>query len=531
MKMIYINTKISSNRILIALLCGLITFYTCFCGNRIERETGSIETVGYKRSNEQIPYIKLHSQNGNVYVLNNWSVDTDNKFVSGKGKNLDANRELIKEGDFEIPFSNIVLAETNLIHGESGIAPLAVITVIMGIIAVVCITNPKACFGSCPTFYTWNGSDFILQAEGFSSSISPALEENDVDAIKEFHPLSSNIQIQLRNEAYETHVIRSVSLLAVPKNDGKVFTTPNGKFLQTGILYDPSSAIGPEGNCSEKLCAYDGSERFSKTDSFDLAEKEIIDLNFKDIPNSDYGLVLSSRQTLLTTFLFYQGLAYMGSKAVDWLANLERNPLLVKKIIDRPRTVLGKIEILLQNENGDWQLIDEIGESGPIASDVKIVPLNNITRIAEKENYSEIKIRLRMTKGLWRIDHIKLAEIVQEVEPIKILPSGSSPENIFRSNVTNLLKNPDSVLVTFPGDKYFINFELPDNYTEYDLFIESQGYYLEWMREEWLHEENSQKVKQMFFNPKKYFKEMASEFKKIENEMEEQFWSSKYVYP
>jgi hypothetical protein len=61
--------------------------------------------------------------------------------------------------------------------------------------------------------------------------------------------------------------------------------------------------------------------------------------------------------------------------------------------------------------------------------------------------------------------------------------------------------------------------------------MESQGYYLEWMRNEWLAEENPGKVYQMLFNPQQYYKDLAHQFKKIEAEMEETFWSSKYVYP
>ncbi|MCC7094338.1 MAG: hypothetical protein IT277_09130, partial [Ignavibacteriaceae bacterium] len=74
-------------------------------------------------------------------------------------------------------------------------------------------------------------------------------------------------------------------------------------------------------------------------------------------------------------------------------------------------------------------------------------------------------------------------------------------------------------------------YQLPNDYYNYELFIEPNGYYLEWMRNEWLAEENSNKVYEMLFNPKQYYKDLAPEFKKIEAEMEETFWSSKYVYP
>ena len=91
-----------------------------------------------------------------------------------------------------------------------------------------------------------------------------------------------------------------------------------------------------------------------------------------------------------------------------------------------------------------------------------------------------------MAKGLWRIDYVALAELGNRVEPIIIKPSSSSPQNINSSNVVELLTNADSLLVTYPGDRYFLNYKLPSDFTEYELFMESQGYYLEWMRNEWL---------------------------------------------
>jgi hypothetical protein len=136
-----------------------------------------------------------------------------------------------------------------------------------------------------------------------------------------------------------------------------------------------------------------------------------------------------------------------------------------------------------------------------------------------------------MAKGLWRIDYVALAELGNRVEPIIIKPSSSSPQKINSSNVVELLTNADSLLVTYPGDRYFLNYKLPSDFTEYELFMVSQGYYLEWMRNEWLGEENSAKVYQMFLNPKQYYKDLAPQFKKVEAEMEETFWSSKYVYP
>ncbi|MCZ7610306.1 MAG: hypothetical protein M5U17_09050 [Ignavibacterium sp.] len=529
MKQITNIIKFPISKLLMLLISVSLIFYPNCSSSRIEKVLEKPYEVKDVKSSEDLPYLKLHMQNGDLYVLENWVIDTNADTVNGKGKLFNLSRELIAENNYKVPMKDIVLTETNKIN-SSGSGILGALTIITGAFTIICIANPKSCFGSCPTFYTFNDDDYIVQAEGFSSSILPSLEEKDLDALYRIKPNKRNFSIQLRNEAYETHIIRSANLLALQKPDnGRVFSTQDGKFYQAINLREANSIVAPEGNISEKLCSFDGVERFSKADSINLAERETIEVDLDIRGSNNPGIVIAARQTLLTTFLFYQTLAYLGSTAGDWLANVERSGTQFKSLLENPRSVLGNIDVLMQNEKGEWEKAGEVGETGPIATDIKIVPLNkNIYRGSET---SSSKIRLRMAKGLWRIDYLAIADIGNEVNPIVIPPTSSTPSSLDNSNIVELLTNPDSVLITYPGNEYFLNYILPEDYDNYELFMESQGYYLEWMRQEWLGEENPDKVFQMLFNPQQFYKDLAPQFKNIEAEMEEKFWSSKYVLP
>jgi hypothetical protein len=83
-------------------------------------------------------------------------------------------------------------------------------------------------------------------------------------------------------------------------------------------------------------------------------------------------------------------------------------------------------------------------------------------------------------------------------------------------------------LNTYPGDTYLKNYKLPDN-SDYEFFLDTKGYYLEWMREEWIAEQNIRKAKLMFAFPGLYMRKAAKPFKKSEAEMEDRFWGSRYV--
>jgi hypothetical protein len=94
-----------------------------------------------------------------------------------------------------------------------------------------------------------------------------------------------------------------------------------------------------------------------------------------------------------------------------------------------------------------------------------------------------------------------------------------------------MLLDSSRALTTYPGDEYTLVYELPQDFARYELFLESRGYYLEWMRQEWMAEESPAHVTMMVFDPKKALRELAPQFKKVEPIMESAFWSSRYVQP
>ncbi len=516
----------NSKKLLILFLSlSLINFlFNSGCSDRIHRELYKSDQIRKISNLKEKPFVKLHLKDGGVYIFKEWAADTNK--IKGSGFLLNAARDTISKGSFEIPFNDFVIAESNVISESQGQSALWIMTGISLVATIYCIANPKSCFGSCPTFYAFDGEKIALQAEGFSSSVMPSLESVDIDVLYNIKPQSQFFEIQMKNEALETHVVRRVDLLAVKKPyQGRTLSTPDNRFWEVNNFTEPLKAIASEGDISEKICSFDGNERFSVADSNDLAEKEIIELNFKNTNNNKKGIVIGFRQTLLTTFLFYQSLAYMGNSVGSYFAEFERNRDPFSEKLRSPGQMLGGIEVFQQDVNTNWIKTGEVTETGPIATNIQVIPLKSIG------SESDLNVRLKMAKGMWRLDFISLVDIDDEVKPIRIQPQSSTPSELANQNVISLLNNQEKTLVTFPGDQISLQYELPDDYASYDLFLDTQGYYLEWMRETWVAEENYDKVFELLFNPNKYLKDLAPQFKKIEAEMEESFWRSKYALP
>lgn len=176
-------------------------------------------------------FFKIHFKNGDVSLMDNWNVNSSGDIINGQGTLFNFNRSKIREGTLSFNIDEVAIIETNQLDAikSKDKERVSVLTILTGINLIgdaICITNPKACFGSCPTFYLNDVS--ILQsahAEGFSSSISPSLESRDLDAMR-FSTSSPTINLTMKNEAYETHMLNELILKAVPKNPRDyVFTT------------------------------------------------------------------------------------------------------------------------------------------------------------------------------------------------------------------------------------------------------------------------------------------------------------------
>ncbi len=497
----------------------MFLFFSCQSYN-LTRDVNEVKKAD--SIDQRSEFVKIHKVDGGVYVLQKWIVDEQNKTITGTGILYDHNREIQDEGYLQVPHDEILLIETNVLHPSLMTETLGGLTLVSGALTVYCLTNPKACFGSCPTIYALDGNDMSLQAEGFSSSIARVLEEEDIDALHSLKPDSRNLEIKVTNEALETHSIKYLNILAARKNqDSKVFHTHSNEFYEVANLKPPKICNSDNGDCLERIKNFNDLEYYSETDSNDLAVKETIDFTFDAIPDGKLGLILGYRQTLLTTYLIYQTLAYMGSGYGDWLASLESNKSNIKDFTSNPYSFLGNLDIYVLDKNHEWKKCGEVSENGPIARNLELVSL--------LDSYSlPLKIQIRMTRGMWRIDYAAVGQVVEKVEPQRLFPIEVSKNEECDESALQRLRDSSKYLVTFPGDSYSLFFRLPEDYSSFDYFIETKGYYYEWMRDAWLKEESKENLFSFFFDTHNHLKKLAPDYKKIEPTMDKIFWGSKY---
>lgn len=472
-------------------------------------------------------FLKAHLKDGGVIILrDNWNIDTLQNELTGIGSKYDYKRRITYEGVIAFPIDSIVIFETNkkLKYDEgtrvTGLAILATLDAIMG---VICLTVPKACFGSCPTFYIDPTNNFhYADAEGFSHAFLPSREYGDVDALPSAGREEKDFIITMKNEALETHCINDVRLFAYPIKEGEaVCQTRDNEFFLCDKIYPLTQSTGIEGDNTNLLRNNDHIERFSLADEKNLKCSEEIMLTFDSLTNNvNRGLIISFRQTLMTTYFIYSSMGYMGKYLGDFYADMETGKM-VKKNGRRFYEETGEIDVYAWDDTKkDWMFQGGWYETGPIAMNKQILPLKT------KNNNNSLKIKLVLNKGLWRIDYLALTDLKEKIQPreieaTEIIKNGNRDEIALTK-----IKDSTDYIYSMPGDEFSFRFELPEKKT-YEKFLYSKGYYLEWMRNDWLKDQDLMKIRLMSKKPDKFFRKQAAEYKEHETLMEQLFWDSK----
>ncbi len=493
---------------------------------------GPLRSAADVRAKRKSSYLDAHLRDGGFIAFTKWTYERNLNAVTGTGTRLDADRHTVARGVMTIPIDSVAVFEAGTVDGMPPamkaltvivLVALGVVVIGLLVFAIACASDPK-CFGSCPTFYVTDGDHPMLQAEGFSASVAPSLEATDIDALYRARPSSRSLDVTMTNEALETHVVRSVRVLAVPRAEGgRVFATPADGFWQASDLRAPVRAAGREGDCRAAVERFDGTERVSLADSTDLAARETLDLEFDAGPGR-HGLVIGSRQTLLTTYLFYETLASMGRSTGRWIAALERGDASVRRRVGALGAELGGIEVLAPDSSGGWSRVAGFEETGPIATDVRMIPL-------PPGPCGRVTLRLRMARGSHRLDWLALARMDRPVEPVRLEPVRVERDTIEDADALASLLDPRRVLTTGPGDRYVLHYTLPDDPQRLELFLESRGYYLEWMRKRWLESENPARLARMMLSPRQAMRDLAPAYAREQVALEDWFWRSRYARP
>lgn len=434
--------------------------------------------------------VKAHLINGSTVVFPE-GVNVYDGRVKGKGERFDIALENNQFVD-EIALADIAAMEsfqTPVSTGATAAASTAgtAAWIIGGSILAVLL------FGSCPTVYSVDSGVTLLEAELFSYSIAPSFQARDIDKLGLQHVHDGYVELDVRNEMLETHYIDQLEIIEITHAADQVaYPDSNGQPILVGTTIEPVSAVDQYDRdiMSEVTAADDKawsatSDRLANVTPEDYHDS--LDFEFNVPKNSgEIALVLKMRNSMLNTVLLYDVILKEQSfAALDWMAHD------LNHLGNRAEIGLWYLENMGMTisvwRDGSYRKVGRISDQGPIAWSERVLTL-------DAPEGDTVRVRLSFVADNWRIDQVALAIDAQRGNVRKIPVTSAKTSAMVRPDIPRFLANADDYyLITRPGESVQIGFDVGESTQARTFFLASEGYYMEWMRSEWLTEEHRRK--------------------------------------
>lgn len=472
-------------RIFIVLLCFMLN--ACIV-HRLE--ITPIDTTASTPITVETP-VKVHLFDGSTVVFEDGITVTDNT-VSGDGQRYDLTlNSSIRIS--AIPLDDVAAMESFQSPVSTGATTAASAGSTVGIV-FGSMLGISLIFGSCPTIYSIDGVDAFLEAETFSYSIAPSFQSRDIDLLGIRPTVGNKIELELRNEMLETHYIDQLQVLEVTHEPGQfVYPGERGQPLIVDNKILPFSATDSSGkNILRDVLAKD-ERHWRATDARinAVAPDDLMDhleFEFDVSPDqAEAALLLRMRNSLLSTVLFYdvmlkqqnfQALEWMG-KDLDRFGNKMELGLWYRKQMGATVSVW---------RDGRYRKVGRFGDQGPIAWSERAIRIPT-------NGEETLKVRLSFVADAWRIDQVAVATTVHNAGSRAVpVDRVYGPEGD-RADIPGYIRAPDETyLITKPLDWLRLSFDVgPVEMNKSRTFLlASHGYYMEWMRAEWLQHEKRQ---------------------------------------
>ena len=431
--------------------------------------------------------IRAHMVDGSTVVFRQ-GARVGNHEIVGNGVRFSAT--LVSSPVARLALDSVIGVES--IERESNARTL-IYAPLSGVVSTVAVAAlAVAIFGSCPTIYADSAGVPTLQAESFSYSIAPLFAKRDVDLLNVKPDSNGVIRLEVRNEALETHYIEQIELLETRhRGDEVVAPVARGGFVALSNLATPASIVDSRGrNVRDELDLADG-RVFSAGDAALVAAAEgsspsedHIDITVpREAGRDSLALLLDMRSSLLSTTIFYdEMLARHGARSLDWIG---QDLAKITTVAQVGRWYADRFGLRVSVRDGnDWKPVVRMVDFGPTAWRTVAAVIPHARRLEG----DSIRLRLSFVTDEFRIDRVAATWDVRPVEARKIaatrvIESGGMK----RDDVRDFIRAADDRhVVTSPGDRFFVDFDVGRDAIPRTFLVAVGGYYIEWVRPDWI---------------------------------------------
>ena len=356
----------------------------------------------------------------------------------------------------------------------------------VGLIAVVAVGTIAIVAGviaatkqSCPFVYSWNGTEYVFDAEPYGGAISRGLEKDDFSELGQLQEQSGLYRLRVTNEVDETQFTNLTELWVVDHPAGtRVVPDILGKLHTVTAPYAPLSARDASGK--DLLPWLRATDRLiweppAVPDAGGNLQSDIVMTFPKPAGGAQVKLVANAATGLWGSYMIKQMVALRGRDLGAWYRTIDeskpaRDALLAWEV--REQLYALKIEV---EEPSGWVVRGILPGTGPFISKDRIVPLD-----VSHVQGDQLHIRIRPPAGFWALNSFAVdytpdrALTMQTIKP-------ATARDLQGTDVLADLVASDDRYVAMPnvGDTADLTFRAPPPRpgTDRAVFLHSRGYY------------------------------------------------------
>ena len=322
-----------------------------------------------------------------------------------------------------------------------GIAAAAVVTVA----ALVAIFKQ-----SCPFVYSWDGTQYVFDAEPYGGAIARGLERDDYSELEHLRPDNGLYRLRLTNEVDETQFTNMMELWVVDHAPGsRVVSDENGRLTEFDHVQPPVAARDlAGGDLRPWLIATD--RKIWEPDPVPAPDgglrQEVILTFRKPAGATQANLIANAGTGMWGSYMLKRMVELRGRETAGWLSSLERDPVVLRILYDwgaREGTYRLPIEV---GEPSGWEVRGVLPPGGPLLLEDRVIPLD-VSRVRG----DQLQIRLRPPVGFWAFNSFAVAYGSGQIPAVTRI----APQSAVTADGRDIL--PDLLA---PDDRYY---PMPDN--------------------------------------------------------------------
>jgi len=426
-----------------------------------------------QRKNDGIVAAIYHSGKVFEFDKNRGTIDSQARTIEGHAKDGTS---------LSIPIDSTLYVRVQRINAvNTTLLTVAIlIPVAVGALILAYFLTPVT---SCPYVYSFDGKDYVFDAEPLGGAFARGLERTDLSRLEHVRPVDGKYRLLVRNEeTNETQYLDEARLIIADHPAGtRVVPDSTGTLHVIGDVITAGTVTDENGTDVHRF--------FDASDEIVWQTKMPVDESWRELPRrheltfefprprdaTSAELVIKAGTAIWGSEMIHRLVALHGDAIDEWQEAMDSGGAMLDEwnaFNTREELYSLRLDVLVGDR---WVPRAWIPGGASLATEERVIPID-LTGVAD----DVVKMRVCPPRGFWSLDFIGLnfkhyPAPAMTMMPLQRAVTGDSVD------VTSLLSTVDGQRYVMPcvGDEAKLEFAAPEMQTagSRSVFLDMRGYY------------------------------------------------------